>query len=66
MAGHGEYYRVEVTVMLRSVLNLIVFSTVIRILFTKIKELTFIILCLPKDYQGLPQWLVILLGQHNQ
>lgn len=32
-----KHYRVRVAAMLRSVLNLILFSTVIRILFTKIR-----------------------------
>lgn len=33
----GKHYRVRVAAMLRSVLSLILFSTVIRILFTKIR-----------------------------
>lgn len=33
----GKHYRVGVTVMLRLVLNLILFSTVIRILFVRIR-----------------------------
>lgn len=46
----GKHDRAGVAVMLRSVLNLILFSAVIRILFANIEEFPFLILCHPKGY----------------
>lgn len=57
-----KHYRAGVAVMLRSVLNLILFSAVIRILFANIEEFPFIILCHPKGYWGPLHWLVIFAG----